>query len=47
MKAVNDFQIHLAIAQLPQNSRNENFYWPKAEALVIRTTERDSTHLSR
>lgn len=46
MKAVNDFQIHLAIKNLPKNALND-FYWPNAEALIIRTTEHDSTHLSR
>lgn len=50
MKAVNDYQIHLAINQLEKQSNyvdSSEFYWPNVECLVIRTSEKDSTHLAR
>lgn len=47
MKAVNDFQLHIAITNLPQKTQKNDFYWPNADTLIIRTTEHDSTHLSR
>lgn len=49
MKAVDDHQMHLAITQLPQPTSDApaKLYWPNAESLVIRTTEKDSAHLAR
>jgi hypothetical protein len=49
MKAVDDHQMHLAITQLPQHNATNpaELYWPLAESLTIRTTEKDSAHLAR
>lgn len=52
MKAVNDYQIHLAINQLEKSQQSiqidpSELYWPNVNTLIIRTTEKDSVHLAR
>jgi len=48
LKAVNDHQMRLALAHIPQQEECTNdFFWPNAESLVIRTTESGSSHLAR
>lgn len=50
MKAVNDYQIHLAINQLEKQFKYADpseSYWPNVENLIIRTSEKDSAHLAR
>uniref|UniRef100_A0A1I8A3F4 F-box domain-containing protein n=1 Tax=Steinernema glaseri TaxID=37863 RepID=A0A1I8A3F4_9BILA len=47
MKAVNDHEMHLARGQVGSNAANASEYWPAVSQLVIRATEKDTTHLAR
>ena len=49
MKAVNDYQMQLAILNLPAPDPNNppELYWPCVEELTIRTPEKESSHLAR
>ncbi|TKR93039.1 hypothetical protein L596_007571 [Steinernema carpocapsae] len=47
MKAVNDHEMHLARGQVAHISNTQPEYWPSVRCLVIRTTEKDTTHLAR